>query len=380
MFGSQSNFLYYGQMQNISSLSKFLLLVLLSSALVLTWLNNNLISEVAAANILNIRSDTSSSLWFVSPHGLAAINTARSMQASATNTAKPLQAPKAINELKKSPLPNIETIWKTISKDFQLNHYVQTAEVQKEIRRIQNNRAGFYKIMQASQPYINYIYQQVRSKNLPAELALIPYVESEFNPNDVSTKGAVGLWQLMIVTAKELGVSVRKGYDGRKDLAASTKAALAYFKDLGVMFKGNWHLAIAAYNCGQGRVAATIKKAKSSNYWNLTSLPTETKYYVPRLLAVAAIVKDPEKYGVKLPEIKDETYSNKMTLITKPSADTSSKTKISTSSLKLTTDHSAVTKTATTSSTSGMKFKSVNALNSTQNSPEKNQYLLSVQK
>ena len=142
---------------------------------------------------------------------------------------------------------------------------------------------------------------------MPAELALIPVIESEYNAHDKSSVGATGLWQLMPQTAKELGVKVSKGYDGRVNVIASTKAALLYFRDLGNLFKGNWNLAIAAYNCGQGGVSSAVRKAKSHDFFKL-HLPLETKLYVPRLLAVAAIIKHPEKYGIELPQIKDEPF------------------------------------------------------------------------
>src|SRR5262249_6307926 len=146
-----------------------------------------------------------------------------------------------------------------------------------------------------------------RARDLPAELALIPVIESEYNPNDRSNKGATGLWQLMRQTAHELGVVVQGGYDGRRNVLASTKAALAYFKDLGDLFNGNWYLAIAAYNCGQGRVQSAIRRTGSESFWNLP-LPRDTKYYVPRLLAVAEIVKHPAKYGITLPQVQNKPY------------------------------------------------------------------------
>src|SRR5262249_50075837 len=150
--------------------------------------------------------------------------------------------------------------------------------------RILADQEHFYKILKSAVPYIYYIHKQTQASGLPAELALIPFIESEFNPNDLSNKGALGLWQLMSGTARDLGVKIRSGYDGRRNVITSTNAALAYFKDLGKLFKGNWYLAIAAYNCGEGRVQSSIKRTGHRNFWELP-LPQETKYYVPRLLA-----------------------------------------------------------------------------------------------
>jgi len=200
-----------------------------------------------------------------------------------------------------------DTIWNSISDQFQLDHQTQSAPVQAEIRGLLADQQKLYQILQAAAPYIYFIHEKAQEKGLPGELALIPVIESEFNPNDHSTKGAAGLWQLMSGTAHELGVSVKSGYDGRKNVVSSTNAALAYFKDLGNDFKGDWYLAIAAYNCGQVRIASAVKKTGSHNFWNLP-LPHETRCYVPKLLAVAAIVEDPEKYGVKLPPITNKPY------------------------------------------------------------------------
>jgi len=203
--------------------------------------------------------------------------------------------------------PTANSIWRSLTSEFVLDHRAQSSQVKAEIRKLLADQDKLYQILKAAGPYIYFIHKQTKARGLPGELALIPVIESEFNPNDRSKKGATGLWQLMPGTAKELGVKVKSGYDGRRNVVASTKAALAYFKDLGVMFKDNWYLAIAAYNCGQGRVLSAKRHAGSNSFWNL-SLPQETKFYVPKLLAVAAIVKNPEKYGIELPPIDNEPY------------------------------------------------------------------------
>lgn len=200
------------------------------------------------------------------------------------------------------------SIWTSISRDFGIDHKVQSARVKSEIRKLVADQGRLYKILKAAGPYIYYIHTQTKEYGLPAELALIPVIESEFNPNDHSNKGALGLWQLMFRTATELGVRVRSGYDGRRNIVDSTKAALTYFNDLGNSFHGDWYLAIAAYNCGPHKVTSVQRRSGAHSFWNLSSLPRDTKYYVPRLLAIAAIVKHPEKYGVKLPPIKNEPY------------------------------------------------------------------------
>lgn len=199
-----------------------------------------------------------------------------------------------------------ESVWSSMRRQFKLDTRADTAPVQAEIRKLLAD-GRLNEILKSAVPYIYFIKKQTETRGLPAELALIPVIESEFNPFDRSKVGATGLWQLMSVTAGELGVKVRSGYDGRRNVTASTKAALAYFNDLGHLFKGDWYLAIAAYNCGQVRVQSAVRKTGRKSFWGLP-LPQETKYYVPRLLAVAEIIKHPEKYGVTLPKVNNKPY------------------------------------------------------------------------
>lgn len=201
----------------------------------------------------------------------------------------------------------VDSVWNSLSREFRLDHQAQSSQVQAEIHKLLADQDKLYHILMNAAPYIYFIHQQTKSWDLPAEIALIPVIESEFNPNDRSKKGATGLWQLMPGTAHELGVKVKSGYDGRRNVVASTKAALAYLNDLGNNFKGDWYLAIGAYDCGQGKIESAVRRTGTRNFWHLP-LPRETKYYVPKLLAVAAIVKDPEKYGVQLPPIIDKPY------------------------------------------------------------------------
>lgn len=201
----------------------------------------------------------------------------------------------------------VPSIWSKIGNELQLDHYANSARVKAEIRKLLADPKSLNKILTSSEPYIYFIYEQVKKYNLPAELALIPAIESQFNPNDFSHKGATGLWQLMPATARVLGVKVKPGYDGRRNLLASTKAALVYFRDLGQSFRGDWYLAMAAYNCGQVKVVSAERRSHSRSFWNLR-LPLETQLYVPKLLAVAEIIKHPGKYGVKLPTVMNKPY------------------------------------------------------------------------
>lgn len=199
------------------------------------------------------------------------------------------------------------SIWQMITKDFKLDHKAQTPEVQKEIRRLMAEKTKFQQILQASTPYLYFIHQSTRAKGLPGELVLIPIIESEFNPNDHSNVGALGLWQLMSSTARQLGVKISSGYDGRRNIITSTNAALAHFKYLGSVLKGNWYYAVAAYNCGQGRLEYAQRHYGARPVWHL-SVPRDTKAYVARLLAIAHVLKNPTKYGIVLPPIENKPF------------------------------------------------------------------------
>lgn len=287
-------------MQSILSFSKYALFAVLSFCFLSIWYGNfnveyfNTINTFNAANISAFLTyaDTTTIIREHLTQPLSE-NLSRLMRASKDNAA-PIVGP-------------ANSIWENISHDIDLDHKTHTPQVQAEIRKLLAEKDKLNSILNAASPYIYFIYEETQIRHLPAELALIPIIESEFNPNDHSTKGATGLWQLMPQTAHELGISIKSGYDGRRNVIASTNAALAYFNDLGHFFKGNWYLAIAAYDCGQGKVQSAIKRAKSTDFTDL-KLPKETQYYVPKLLAVAEIIKNPSRYGVQLPSMTNKPY------------------------------------------------------------------------
>jgi membrane-bound lytic murein transglycosylase D len=145
---------------------------------------------------------------------------------------------------------------------------------------------------------------------MPSELALLPFVESAFNPKAVSPVKASGMWQFMPATGKYFKLDQNIFRDERGDIVKSTRAALDYLQKLYDMF-GDWHLALAAYNWGEGSVGRAIAKNKSANldtdYFSL-SMPNETRNYVPKLLAYKRIIEEPAKYGFKLPKVANHPY------------------------------------------------------------------------
>jgi len=160
-------------------------------------------------------------------------------------------------------------------------------------------------------PYLYYIVEEVERRNMPTELALLPFVESAFQPLSNSHASAAGIWQFIPSTARHYGLKLNWWYDGRRDIHASTNAALDYLQKLGDQFNGDWQLALAAYNAGEGTVQRAIDRNRAArkpiDYWSL-KLPKETRAYVPWLLAISEIVADPGKYNVTLTSIADAPY------------------------------------------------------------------------
>lgn len=161
-------------------------------------------------------------------------------------------------------------------------------------------------VSRRAKPFLYLIVQKIEERNLPLELALLPVVESSFDPFAYSHGSAAGLWQFVPGTGKMYGLKQNFWYDGRRDVAAATDAALDYLTYLSNRFHGNWNHAIAAYNSGGGRVSRAIRKNtrqnKPTDFFSL-DLPKETSSYVPKLLALADIVAHQDKYGLSIPAI-----------------------------------------------------------------------------
>jgi len=165
------------------------------------------------------------------------------------------------------------------------------------------------KISKRAEPFLYLIVEKIEKEHLPLEIALLPIVESSFDPHAYSNSGAVGLWQFMPETALRFGLKKNRWYEGRKDVYLSTDAALTYMKLVHKYLGNDWLRAFAAYNSGEGRVKRAIqyneKENKPSDYWNL-ALPKETEDYVPKLLALVDILRHHKKYGITLPVLKNE--------------------------------------------------------------------------
>jgi membrane-bound lytic murein transglycosylase D len=173
------------------------------------------------------------------------------------------------------------------------------------------------RLVKRATPYLYHITVQVEQRNMPMEIALLPAIESAYKPNAISSAKAVGIWQFIPSTGKHYGLKQNWWYDGRKDIYASTNSALNYLEKLHKDFDGDWSLALASYNAGEGTVSRAIKAnkkaGKPSNYTAL-KLRSETQRYVPKLIALSNIIKNPEKYGLKIARVPNEPYFRVMHL------------------------------------------------------------------
>jgi len=208
-----------------------------------------------------------------------------------------------------------DNIWSALKSEFSLPHYEDNPKVQEQVQWLVKNKGFIYKAAEQAQPYLYYISQQVKKRQLPAELVLLPMIESAYNPFVYSSVGAGGIWQMMPDTATGYGVKQNWWYDGRRDVISSTNAALDYLVYLGSFFDGNWLLAIGAYNTGEGNVLSAIRRnvrdGKKTDFWSLP-VARQTRDYVPRLLALAVVISNPEKYNIKFPASNNAPYLAKI--------------------------------------------------------------------
>ena len=202
-------------------------------------------------------------------------------------------------------------LWQRLRDGFEITPEKLPYTANKQLNRYLKNPHNLNILFKRSTPYLFHVTEQLENANLPLELALLPIVESNYDPLAYSPSHAVGLWQFIPSTATSLGLERSRWYEGRRDVVQSTAAAATYLAYLNKQFNGNWMHALAAYNSGEGAVRKAIRKnrrlGKTTDFWSLR-LPRETKNYVPQLMALASIVKDAEKHQIKLPEIENSSF------------------------------------------------------------------------
>ncbi|MFM7005378.1 MAG: transglycosylase SLT domain-containing protein [Limnohabitans sp.] len=166
------------------------------------------------------------------------------------------------------------------------------------------------RMTERSRKYLFHIVEELERRNMPTELALLPFIESAFNPEAVSSAKAAGMWQFMPATGKYFDLKQNMFRDERRGVVESTRAALDYLQKLYGMF-GDWHLALAAYNWGEGSVSRALAKNKAAGLgltYSDLNMPTETRYYVPKLQAVKNIISQPQSFNARLPLIQNHPY------------------------------------------------------------------------
>ena len=183
--------------------------------------------------------------------------------------------------------------------------------INKHITWYKEHRDYLSQVTERARPYLYHIVESLSQHHLPYELALLPIIESAYQPTALSPKSAAGLWQFIPSTGHDFDLQQTQHYDARLDITASTQAAMRYLTFLNKHFNGDWLLALAAYNCGLGTVDNAINRNKAEglkiDYWSLR-LPEETQEYIPRFLALSSIFANPDFHNLKLARIKDEPY------------------------------------------------------------------------
>jgi membrane-bound lytic murein transglycosylase D len=200
-------------------------------------------------------------------------------------------------------------VWQRIRQGFRMPD-LDNALVKRRTREYAANREELQRILERSRPYLYHIVEEIEKRGLPTELALLPVVESGFNPHARSPAQASGLWQFVPDTGRMHNLRQNADYDGRRDIVDSTGAALDYLTKLYRRF-GDWHLALASYNWGENAVARAVvanrRAGKRANYSSIR-MPPETRNYVPKLQALKNIISSPAQYGIDLTPIPNERY------------------------------------------------------------------------
>ena len=209
-----------------------------------------------------------------------------------------------------------DDLWQVIANRQDIKS-VSNSRVQSRIDWISNHPEYLSLISKRAEPFLYLVVSELEKQNVPIEIALLPIVESDYYPFSYSHGTAAGLWQFIPSTGRMYGLEEDWWHADRRDVLASTKAAANYLNDLNKMFKGDWLLSIAAYNAGPGRIQraidTNIKLGKKTDFWSL-DLPQETEKYVPKLLALSQVIKNPSRYNQKLLEIDNKPFLNEVEL------------------------------------------------------------------
>ncbi len=229
------------------------------------------------------------------------------LQAQAKGAREKLEQPAPQEQ---ASAPNND-LWQRLRSGFAMDHSVDNARVEAQLNWYASHPRYINRVVDRGSRYLHHIIEQAESRGLPTELALLPVVESAFDPFAYSHGRAAGLWQFIPSTGKYFGLTQSWWHDDRRDVLEATDAAFTYLERLTKRFDGDYTLALASYNAGGGTVSSAMRRnrnaGKPTDFWSL-SLPRETRHYVPKLIALAKILDNPEAYGIELPALKNEPY------------------------------------------------------------------------
>ncbi|OIO78483.1 MAG: hypothetical protein AUJ86_05620 [Hydrogenophilaceae bacterium CG1_02_62_390] len=210
---------------------------------------------------------------------------------------------------------NVTDLWQRLRTGMSLAE-MDSPLVRNNEQWFANRPAYLSTTLDRARLYLFHIVEAVDKRHMPMEIALLPIIESAYNPQALSRSNAAGIWQFIPSTGKVFGLKQNSWYDGRRDIVNATQAALDYLQRLHGMFN-DWELALAAYNCGEGCVSRAIAKNRArglgTNFSSL-DLPPETRNYVPRLLAIRNVIREPERFGVALNDVPNAPAFDKVTL------------------------------------------------------------------
>lgn len=205
-----------------------------------------------------------------------------------------------------------DDVWQRVAQRCTLANAEQgRARTDQQRDWLLSNRGFLRTASERAGPYLHFIVERLDERQLPMELALLPMIESAYDPQANSSAAAAGLWQFMPATGRDFNLAQSSVYDARRDVVASSKAAMDYLERLHARFGNDWFLALAAYNAGEGTVARAVEANRRAglptDYWHL-SLPRETQAYVPRLLALSTLIREPQAYGVQFAPVANAPY------------------------------------------------------------------------
>ncbi|MGK7295141.1 MAG: LysM peptidoglycan-binding domain-containing protein [Candidatus Wenzhouxiangella sp. M2_3B_020] len=204
--------------------------------------------------------------------------------------------------------PGSGQIWPRLTERFRIAECPDGSSAARWAAWYAGNEDYMHRVLNRAQPWMHLIVEEIERRDLPGELALLPIVESAFDPFAYSHGRAAGPWQFLSGTARDFGIRIDDWYDGRRDFVAATSGALDYLVYLGELFDGDWALALAAYNAGQGRVRRAIRRNAARGLgtdWNELRLPRETLGYVPKLKGLGCLFREPARYAFVLPSMED---------------------------------------------------------------------------